>query len=86
MKSHSPPTDVMEDYVPALPAPVEPFVKTATHLLLRLDSHVRAGITEDEFYRLFVRCSNCGLIMTKRVFDEHVCPNELIDLTFDDSD
>jgi hypothetical protein len=86
MKRHSLPTDVNDDYVPERRAPAHPFLKTATQLLLQLDSHVRAGITEDEFYRLFVRCSNCGLFMTKRVFDEHVCQNELIDLTLDDSD
>jgi len=60
--------------------------------LLRLDSCIRAGVPEAEFNRLFAKC-RCGLVMTRRVFRQHVCavapatnPPIIIDLTSDSED
>jgi hypothetical protein len=61
---------------------------SALDRLLRLDSHTRPGLSEAEFNRLFAKC-DCGLLMTRRVFRNHVCaivqnPSAVIDLTEDD--
>ena len=60
--------------------------------LLKLDSFIRAGVPEAEFYSLFAKC-RCGLVMTRRVFGNHVCavataivPPTVIDLTLDSED
>jgi hypothetical protein len=61
--------------------------------LLRLDSWTRPGLSKLEFNRLFAKC-DCGLVMTRRVFRNHVCavaeaaadPPVVIDLTSDDDD
>lgn len=65
--------------------------ETVVEQLLRLDSSRRPGLFESEFKRLFAKCS-CGLIMTRRVFKDHICipalaaPPVVIDLTSDVSD
>lgn len=41
--------------------------------LFRLDAVVSPGITQAQFRRLFARCSDCGSVMTKRVFPGHEC-------------
>jgi hypothetical protein len=61
--------------------------------LLQLDSWTRPGLSKLEFNRLFAKC-DCGLVMTRRVFRNHVCalarvgvsldPPVVIDLTSDD--
>jgi hypothetical protein len=61
--------------------------------LLRLDSWTRPGLSKLEFNRLFAKC-DCGLVMARRVFRNHVCalaevavrsdPPVVIDLTSDD--
>jgi len=65
--------------------------ESALDRLLRLDSWIRPGLSGPEFNRLFARC-NCGLIMTRRVFRNHICaaapavarnPPAIIDLTAD---
>lgn len=58
--------------------------------LLKLDSCIRAGIPEAEFNSLFAKC-RCGLVMTRRVFGQHVCAPAtnlpiIIDLTSDSED
>lgn len=64
-------------------------------LLLLLDAHAGAGITEVEFRNIITKCSNCGMLTTVRVFDKHYCqgatssatipaPAEIIDLTMSD--
>ena len=67
--------------------------ETAFDRLLRLDSWTRPGLSEAEFNRLFAKC-HCGLVMTRRVFRNHICamaaaaarnPPVVIDLTSDDS-
>jgi hypothetical protein len=63
--------------------------ETVIEQLLRLDTSRRPGLTESEFKKLFAKCS-CGLIMTHRVFKEHICaPSiqaqpDVIDLTRDE--
>jgi hypothetical protein len=53
-------------------------------LFLRLDSYVRPGLTEKQLCSLITRC-DCGMIMTRRVFEMHRClPQQVIDLTNDD--
>jgi hypothetical protein len=57
-------------------------------LLFKLDSWVQPGLTEAEFRELFASCQ-CGLIMTRRVFEEHECLRDgidIIDLTGDSDD
>ena len=49
-------------------------------LLERLDA---TGITQTEFKNIIVMCE-CGLVVTRRAFNEHDCRNEVIDLTGDD--
>lgn len=44
--------------------------------LLRLDAVVNPGITQAQFRRLFVRCADCGDVMTRRVFAEHDCASK----------
>jgi hypothetical protein len=57
--------------------------------LLKLDSPLTAGIPEAEFNRLFAKC-RCGLVMTRRNFEHHVCAMPaapiIIDLTSDSDD
>jgi hypothetical protein len=66
--------------------------ETVLDRLLRLDSWTRPGLSGPEFNRLFAQC-RCGLVMTRRVFRNHICavanavvPNSpiAIDLTSDD--
>jgi hypothetical protein len=85
-------TDI-NDFIPQVPAPIR---RTSTpikpvriegrrnvsNLLELLDSRVRPGVTEIEFRRLFVKCE-CGLILTKRAFNDHACSREVVDLTDD---
>ena len=85
-------TDI-NDFILQVPAPIH---RTSTpikpvriegrrnvsNLLELLDSRVRPGVTEIEFRRLFVKCE-CGLILTKRAFNDHVCSREVVDLTDD---
>ena len=59
---------------------------------MRLDSFTRPGLTEDEFRGFLTRCSDCELIMTRRMFERHNCAGkaekrdvEVIDLTTEDS-
>ena len=44
--------------------------------LLCLDVVVNPGITQAQFRRLFMRCADCGDVMTRRVFAEHDCTRE----------
>jgi hypothetical protein len=54
--------------------------------LMQLDSWIRPGIREGDFFMLFVKCDRCDLIMTRRVFEDHYCELKdcIIDLTLDD--
>ncbi|KIM74573.1 hypothetical protein PILCRDRAFT_92530 [Piloderma croceum F 1598] len=84
-----------DDFVnlPAIPT-YEPPARMPESLiirLLRLDSWARPGLSEAEFCKLFAKC-RCGLVMTRRVFRNHVCgvggrkPRVFIDLTSDSDD
>jgi hypothetical protein len=33
----------------------------------------RPGLTEVEFFGLFVKCDACGLVMARQVFSMHYC-------------
>jgi hypothetical protein len=64
--------------------------KEVFELVLRLDSGYNAGLTAAELQGLLAICDNCGLIMTRRVFQSHDCAvsrlgidDEVIDLTVD---
>jgi hypothetical protein len=39
----------------------------------KLDRLERPGLSEREFYGLFVKCDACGLVMTRLVFPGHYC-------------
>jgi hypothetical protein len=56
---------------------------TTTELLEKLDCRVAPGITVAQFLKVFVLC-RCGLVTTARVFREHKCMIEIIDLTRED--
>ena len=53
--------------------------------LLRLDSIYKPGLTVEEVTVLFAKCRRCRLVMTRRIFENHVCNKEMevIDLTLD---
>jgi hypothetical protein len=63
------------------------------HDLLRLDSGYKPGLKVHDFMELFSICSQCELVMTKRVVRRHLCEaktgageglgREYIDLTTD---
>lgn len=53
-------------------------------LLLKLDSRVQPGIPIADFAKLFRRCPQCKMIMTRRVTRQHRClVPAIIDLTVD---
>jgi hypothetical protein len=54
--------------------------RTTSTLLELLDSHVRPGVTEAEFRKLFVQCK-CEYFFTKRAYRGHACSKAVIDLT-----
>lgn len=79
------PTDV-RDALPVRPIPRRGSRGSALIKLLQLDSPVRPGLTETDFWALFVRCA-CGLVMTRRASRAHYCvgqEDEVIDLTVSD--
>jgi ubiquinone biosynthesis protein UbiJ len=61
--------------------------ESTLNTLLRLDSHLRPGLTKAEFRRLFIKCDRCEVVMTRRVVSQHRCGafshgrREVIDLT-----
>lgn len=64
-------------------------IQEAFHLLLKLDSALKPGITAQELQDLLAQCSKCGLVTTRRVFRSHECVKvervrEIIDLTEDE--
>ena len=42
-------------------------------LFLKLDSYTEPGLSEVQFQNLFAKCLGCGLYMTRRTVDFHVC-------------
>jgi hypothetical protein len=77
-------TDINEAIVPKRRAPARVANRsTVSDLLGKLDARMQSGITKAEFKRIFAMCE-CGLITTRRAFDDHNCQNEVIDLTGDD--
>ena len=52
--------------------------------LRKLSAQDRTGLRPLEFNTLFCQCGACHLIMTKRAFSRHNCP-EVIDLTKDEA-
>ena len=66
-------------------------IQQAFHLLLKLDSALKPGITAQEFQDLFAQCGKCGLVTTRRVFRSHDCVEtekirEIVDLTEDEEE
>ena len=52
--------------------------------IVKLDCMDRPGLTEDEFWGLFVKCDACGLITTHLMFRSHHCDPHMggdLDLT-----
>ncbi|KAF9243077.1 hypothetical protein BU15DRAFT_43237 [Melanogaster broomeanus] len=75
--------------VPRAPKRQQPAKMNEFTLWMKLDSFVQPGLTDKQLKSLLVRCE-CGLTMTRRVYDDHECflalDHEVIDLTCDDSD
>ncbi|KAH7903573.1 hypothetical protein BJ138DRAFT_1020404 [Hygrophoropsis aurantiaca] len=79
---------------PVIPITAAPAAQNPSQwdLLMKLDAWQAPGLSVAEFRRLFKSCT-CGLVMTERVFESHVCAwilgeNEigmLVDLTVDES-
>jgi hypothetical protein len=57
--------------------------ETVSELLAQIDACISPGITDTQFSGLFIWCQ-CGLITTRRVFRDHKCRVEVIDLTSND--
>lgn len=78
--------------IPVLSPPPRARPETAFDRLMRLDSPINPGLSENEFRRMFAKC-RCGKVMTRRVFEGHICavaaaavhrrPAVIIDLTGD---
>ncbi|KAF9239167.1 hypothetical protein BU15DRAFT_21109, partial [Melanogaster broomeanus] len=53
-------------------------------MLMKLDAWARPGLTARQLKALLTKCE-CGLIMTRRVYEDHECfldpEHEVIDLT-----
>ena len=87
-------TDLATQLIQDLPLPRRK-PTTTFGSLMALDSTRRGGLTEEEFNKLFLKCSHCRLILTKGTFRAHTCEPttvrlpqnaEIIDLTMDESD
>jgi hypothetical protein len=63
--------DVTAPLSPRLQALVHP-PPTPFDQLMRLDSWYRPGLTEEQFKELITTCT-CGMVMTRRVFNYHMC-------------
>jgi hypothetical protein len=81
-------TDVTENLVQRRPHPKRIALarRGVPTLLERLDSRIRPGVTVAEFKGLFVQCTTCEEVFTRRAFRYHQCPMvlEIIDLTEDE--
>ena len=47
--------------------------------LVKLETFDRPGLTEVEFFGLFVKCEVCKLIMARQVFTYHHCSPSVVD-------
>ena len=52
----------------------------------KLESMDRPGLTEVEFFGLFVKCDVCMLITTRQAFSNHCCPQEEDNLELTDQE
>jgi hypothetical protein len=52
---------------------VDVLYETDWRKIVRLDRLERPGLTEKEFFGLFVKCNACGLVMARLVFRHHHC-------------
>jgi hypothetical protein len=52
---------------------VDVLYETDWRKIVRLDRLERPGLTEKEFFGLFVKCDACGLVMARLVFRHHHC-------------
>jgi hypothetical protein len=58
--------------------------RTDWRRFVKLDCMDRPGLTEEEFWGLFVKCDVCGLITTHLMFRSHFCDSHTagdLDLT-----
>ena len=60
--------------------------KTDWHKFTKLESMDRPGLTETEFFGLFVKCDMCMLITTRQAFSNHRCPQGEDDLELTDQE
>jgi hypothetical protein len=74
---------------PPLPTPdgKDLSYRTDWRKILKLDCMDRPGLTEDEFWGLFVKCDACALITTHMMFRSHHCdPHKEDDFDFTDEE
>jgi hypothetical protein len=75
----------MFDSIPTFARPVRRY-DNVLNQLLQLDSWAGPWLSETEFRSLFAKCP-CGLVMTRKIFEDHVCARPaVIDLTGDSDD
>jgi len=53
--------------------------RTDWRKIVKLDCMDRPGLTEDEFWGLFVKCDACALITTHLMFRSHHCNPHMTD-------
>jgi hypothetical protein len=51
----------------------------------RLDDLVKPGLSEAEFFRMFVQCACCGYIMTRIVYPAHECDEDALETDVDEA-
>jgi hypothetical protein len=52
--------------------------RTDWRKIVKLDCMDRPGLTEDEFWGLFVKCDTCVLITTHLMFSSHHCDPHMV--------
>jgi hypothetical protein len=65
--------DIFETDTTDKPRGVDLGYETDWRRFNKLDRTERPGVSEREFYGLFVKCDACGLVMTHLVFPDHYC-------------
>jgi hypothetical protein len=50
----------------------------------RLDDPAKPGLSEAEFFQMFIQCACCGYIMTRIVYHAHECDEDVLETDADE--